>query len=158
MSYTKQNWQTGDIITAEKLNHMEDGIEELSKEYDFILYHNIDSTAVVPISASALGISPDDLFDKIDENGIIKTICIATRNTSEGRIYYLPSNYTTYENIDEMKILVFKYNDLDDGDVFDIQITDSGLVYCTYQTDGISGTYTYSNGEYEFSFGSEPPQ
>ena len=26
MSYTKQTWQTGDVITAEKLNHMEDGI------------------------------------------------------------------------------------------------------------------------------------
>ena len=26
MSYEKQTWQTGDIITAEKLNHMEDGI------------------------------------------------------------------------------------------------------------------------------------
>ena len=28
MSYEKQTWQTGDIITAEKLNHMEDGIKE----------------------------------------------------------------------------------------------------------------------------------
>ena len=27
MSYTKNTWQTGDIVTAEKLNHMEDGIE-----------------------------------------------------------------------------------------------------------------------------------
>lgn len=26
MSYEKQNWTTGDIITADKLNHMEDGI------------------------------------------------------------------------------------------------------------------------------------
>lgn len=26
MSYEKQTWQTGDIITAEKLNHMEEGI------------------------------------------------------------------------------------------------------------------------------------
>lgn len=26
MSYTKQTWNTGDIITAAKLNHMEDGI------------------------------------------------------------------------------------------------------------------------------------
>lgn len=26
MAYTKNNWQTGDVITAEKLNHMEDGI------------------------------------------------------------------------------------------------------------------------------------
>lgn len=26
MSYTEQTWATGDTITAEKLNHMEDGI------------------------------------------------------------------------------------------------------------------------------------
>lgn len=26
MSYEKQTWATGDVITAEKLNHMEDGI------------------------------------------------------------------------------------------------------------------------------------
>ena len=26
MSYTKQTWNTGDTITADKLNHMEDGI------------------------------------------------------------------------------------------------------------------------------------
>lgn len=26
MSYTKQTWNTGDVITAQKLNHMEDGI------------------------------------------------------------------------------------------------------------------------------------
>lgn len=28
MSYTKQTWATGDTITAEKLNHMEDGIHD----------------------------------------------------------------------------------------------------------------------------------
>lgn len=27
MSYEKQTWETGEIITAEKLNHMENGIE-----------------------------------------------------------------------------------------------------------------------------------
>lgn len=27
MAYEKQNWQCGDEITAEKLNHMESGIE-----------------------------------------------------------------------------------------------------------------------------------
>ena len=26
MSYTKQNWATGDKITADKLNHIEDGV------------------------------------------------------------------------------------------------------------------------------------
>ena len=28
MSYEKQTWQTGDVITQEKLNHMEDGIAD----------------------------------------------------------------------------------------------------------------------------------
>ena len=27
MSYEKQTWQTGDVVTAEKLNHIEDGID-----------------------------------------------------------------------------------------------------------------------------------
>ena len=27
MAYEKQTWQTGDVVTAAKLNHMEDGIE-----------------------------------------------------------------------------------------------------------------------------------
>lgn len=28
MAYEKQNWKCGDIVSAEKLNHMEDGIAE----------------------------------------------------------------------------------------------------------------------------------
>lgn len=28
MAYEKQTWQTGDVITQEKLNHMEDGIAD----------------------------------------------------------------------------------------------------------------------------------
>jgi hypothetical protein len=35
MSYSKQTWVTGDIVTAEKLNHMEDGIAELP--YDIVI-------------------------------------------------------------------------------------------------------------------------
>lgn len=34
MSYTKQTWQTGDTITAEKLNHIEDGIDDASRQLD----------------------------------------------------------------------------------------------------------------------------
>lgn len=28
MSYEKTTWQTGDTITSEKLNHLEDGVSE----------------------------------------------------------------------------------------------------------------------------------
>lgn len=31
MSYIKQTWETGDTITAEKLNHIEDGIDDASR-------------------------------------------------------------------------------------------------------------------------------
>lgn len=31
MSYEKQTWVTGDIITADKMNHMEDGISDAGK-------------------------------------------------------------------------------------------------------------------------------
>lgn len=31
MSYTPTNWQTGDVITAEKLNNMEAGIGDLDE-------------------------------------------------------------------------------------------------------------------------------
>ena len=40
MSYTKQTWVTGDTITAEKLNHIEDGIDGISD----ILIVNVDYT------------------------------------------------------------------------------------------------------------------
>ena len=33
MSYTPTTWQTGDTITAEKLNHMEDGIENANEPF-----------------------------------------------------------------------------------------------------------------------------
>lgn len=32
MSYTPTNWQTGDVITAEKLNNMEAGIGDLDTD------------------------------------------------------------------------------------------------------------------------------
>ena len=31
MAYTKQNWECGDLITADKMNHIEDGIEAASQ-------------------------------------------------------------------------------------------------------------------------------
>lgn len=33
MAYTKQTWTTGDTITAEKLNHMEGGIESSNSNF-----------------------------------------------------------------------------------------------------------------------------
>lgn len=36
MSYEKQSWQTGETITAQKLNHMEDGIGDNSENNNWL--------------------------------------------------------------------------------------------------------------------------
>ena len=36
MAYEKQTWQTGDVITQEKLNHMEDGIANVGGGAEFV--------------------------------------------------------------------------------------------------------------------------
>lgn len=41
MSYVKQTWSDGDIITEEKLNHMENGI---ANEFALMVYSNYDET------------------------------------------------------------------------------------------------------------------
>lgn len=50
MSYVKNTWANGDVITAAKLNNMEDGIEEAQGgggiEYDLVIklnYHHLSS-------------------------------------------------------------------------------------------------------------------
>ena len=42
MAYTKQNWNNGDIITADKLNHIEDGIADSGGGSAFIINVNED--------------------------------------------------------------------------------------------------------------------
>lgn len=59
MAYEKQTWTTGDVITQEKLNHMEDGIAgagSSGNDFEFPTY---------PIVAGVGG-SPDDLIEKLD--------------------------------------------------------------------------------------------
>lgn len=45
MPYTPNTWATGDTITADKLNHMEDGISEASSYDAVILLTHADNTA-----------------------------------------------------------------------------------------------------------------
>lgn len=40
MNYEKQTWTTGEVITAEKLNHMEDGIKSSDDRVFIVSYNN----------------------------------------------------------------------------------------------------------------------
>ena len=48
MSYKKQTWKNGDIITAEKLNHIEDGIANLVFDFNsvFLDQNTIDGDKI----------------------------------------------------------------------------------------------------------------
>lgn len=44
MSYEKQTWQTGDVITANKMNHMEDGIASNESSSNTLVVTVIDDS------------------------------------------------------------------------------------------------------------------
>ena len=70
MSYTKQTWANGDTITAEKLNHMESGIEEGAVTYpgyDVVIRLNNSIHAAVSQAELIKG-SYDDIVAKC-QNG-----------------------------------------------------------------------------------------
>ena len=74
MSYTKQTWQTGDIITAAKLNHMEDGISG-------------GSGGGVLITTSVGG-TLDKTWKEINDALLAGTnVFVATERSYEGEVY-----------------------------------------------------------------------
>lgn len=73
MSYEKQTWQTGDVVTSAKLNHMEDGIAAgggvfvVHAVYDEQIEKEVfDKTYAEVISAVQSGLFP--LIINADEN------------------------------------------------------------------------------------------
>ena len=66
MAYEKQTWETGDTITAAKLNHMEDGIAS-TDAYDLVLVETVDSLSESR-TLEGHGLSFAEILAKI-ENG-----------------------------------------------------------------------------------------
>lgn len=64
MSYEKTTWATGDVVTAEKLNKLEDGIENISQSEDaspvFIVRVQVSG------SSPSYEIEADKSFDEIN--------------------------------------------------------------------------------------------
>ena len=60
MSYTKQTWNNGDTITADKLNHIENGIESFGSSVP------IRFGQTLPPIISAVWGTPDEIIDNVD--------------------------------------------------------------------------------------------
>ena len=122
MAYEKQTWNTGDIITAEKLNHMEDGINgntdsasglvlhitqvgntemRLDKTYSEILSAMLSGTYVVLVAGNGAEIVEVHPIVSIGNGtGSNKVIF----DTSSGSLAFSATSsddYPTYNNLTE---------------------------------------------------------
>lgn len=68
MSYTPTNWQTGDTITAEKLNNMEQGIAGAVVSFPITYEHDDDSGE----SRYILHASPEEVSAAFNSGAIVK--------------------------------------------------------------------------------------
>jgi len=73
MAYNRTNWSSNDLITAEKLNNLENGVANLNT-----FYITATTTTVTPsrgadenITRTTLSASYDDIVEAINNNKIV---------------------------------------------------------------------------------------
>lgn len=98
MSYVKQTWVTGDVITAEKLNNMEEGILVGNM---FLVEYNA--------SDGEINASYNQLIDKINDGYLIGIYAVTSESTYGYAVLYVLTNlaYNTEVPNDPMYGAVF---------------------------------------------------
>lgn len=115
MSYTKTKWVTNDLITAEKLNKIEEGLEQAESNSPLIVTVTFNSNYVNDMNDTTVGIGDktySEVISAIDNNQpviakIAKQIT-AINNGQQDKInefkldyaYRLILNYETFEEDD----------------------------------------------------------
>lgn len=97
MSYTPNEWQTGDVVTAEKLNHLENGVA------------GAVGMLLITITGNAgSGYVADKTFAEIEANWLIKPVVIKyyDENMAYTALYSL-DNYVSEEDADEGELASF---------------------------------------------------
>ena len=104
MAYEKQTWQTGDVITQEKLNHMEDGIEDA---YELPAVTETDNGKVLGVENGAWSV--------VNGGGGGVLVVNATKTSSSGNTYILDK---TWQEIHDafLSVSVIIHQISDDGD------------------------------------------
>ena len=140
MSYTPTNWQTGDTITAEKLNNMEGGIEANTPL--IINFHESEDMSMYLTTSEVLGyvaaISNKKIF-YVSFNG---SEAFPAHTTAKGIEAHL-ENISALVIFDESDSGVFRFNwDATpyDGKVFGQFFSDTFIVTLTPTSPDYSGT------------------
>lgn len=125
MAYEKQTWVTGEVITEEKLNHMEDGIAGDSGELYFI---NVEATENGgKYTAELVGATIEEVLEKAKK----ASVCFARVDYMvNGAVYFHKTFIVDYNSAYNMVSGVF-YND--DGNKITrattLTINDGGVSY-----------------------------
>lgn len=106
MAYVRQAWKTGDIITAEKLNNIEDGI---ITNKNFI----IKSTISYDDGTEVLDKTFEEIVVAVKNNGLVPIITMKTNNLNDARSLLV--------NINEIRI--------DEQSHYYAIVTDVGLTF-----------------------------
>ena len=138
MSYTPTNWQTGDIITAERLNKLENGVAALSN-YDIVFTQTYDDNDNDVFTAD--GLSVEELYQKGARN--LNALSIT------GDTVRKPIAYSLYIE-DGVTYVSFKF----------LTLGSAVAIFCigtdgTANINGNGATFTYSNGHYTFTLTEE---
>ena len=157
MSYTPTNWQNGDVITAEKLNHMEDGIASSSASYDLVLTEtfaeNNDPTM------TGIGLSFEEIIEKIvnGDDVLIKYIAHNTDSGSHFSCYGISCYYEHDSSLNTDNITVVGAQNASglsnimvyftDGEIEIVAMCDINNYTFTY--DSTTQTYTFAYFPYE---------
>lgn len=113
MAYEKQEWKTGDTITAEKLNNMEEGIDKAQNRYEInevreLLFEGSLTTEIEEGSAAYTEFEP---ISPINANEIIVTFngieYIVSKSSDVGVYYGERESITTNPTFDTFPFFIF---------------------------------------------------
>ena len=101
MAYEKQTWQTGDVITQEKLNHMEDGIAnsagyECSEEPITLVDQTMTSTSDSTPVTLPFFIDAEPLYITVDGTDYVITPTDASGGNKNAYVYGNYGSFTNY--------------------------------------------------------------
>lgn len=131
MAYTPTVWQTGDTITAEKLNKLENGVANIGG-YD-IVFTMIETGGFTADGAS---------LEELASGGYKKALLSNPAGQLSESVGYVSAQVDS--TIIGFSFVMGEY-------ISTISFTGSGGFTFERNTNIVTGTYTYSNGHYVFT-------
>lgn len=142
MSYEKQTWSTGETITANKLNHIEDGIADGGSGggSDVFIVHVIADYSESEEEPSVIVEEPvDDIFNALSNN---KEVVAFVRDKDAEGIVFAGANC----------MRVFYFNDSDDSAERVIEFKSPVAINTIGNIEQIDAGTLFYNGNWSYTF------